>query len=360
MATYTGSNLTDVQSARTAENLSIREASLRRALAAIQAMSEVGRQSSAERIAGKSAANEADRLNNALTLGREQYGSQERVAGLERGSRLELAALGHTSAENVEKMRGANSLAVAKWNAMLQDPRYAGQSDQLDAEIDQLNSFATIAAAKANFALESKKANVKNMFGFGKTPSQEEVSKFASEIWSGAAGAGSDQMFYNGKEFEPIVMPKPPRRGLGLDPTAAPGLPTVPPPRPNHRMMEDSVLLTPVPVPYGPTSGTFSPPLGRVAVPVAQPATTIPELQRLGPLGVIQRLMTPAATSQASAAAPMAIPQALPPVPMNRGIVTPQQAQAWQQKAAVEAAFKQRYLDAMRAASQQYAPASPF
>lgn len=305
----------------------------------------------AAQTAQAAAANEAERIRSTLLLGQETNASAERVAGLGRTSTeniakgtaaneatrlqniLDLGKSEITSAENIEKMRGANSMAVAKWNAMLQDPRYAGNADKLDADIDQLNGFAKVAAAKANFALQSGIDGTTKWGGLAKkTLTPAEVSTLASGIWNGATGDGSAQMFYNGKAFEPIIMPKPARRGYGLDPTPA-GLPLVPPiqgPRQNQRMMDDSV---PLPAPM-PMSGVYnSPPTGRLAVPVTQPAI--------------------------AAAVPMGVPMGVPPlppgtqIPQNRGMVSPQQVQAWAQKQAMDRAYQERYLNAMRAASQQ-------
>lgn len=339
MATYTGRDLTDVQSARTAENLSIREASLRRALAAIQAMSEVGRQSSAERIAGNSAANEAMRLTNNLTLGREQYGSNERVAGLERLNRLELGQL-QAQAQGLPftPEARAHALDIARLGVR-PDPYVTRDIGQANIESIAMNDLAKSIAESANLTIDREEAELlKDLPGWDKWDRDTKIKDGLTRIITGLdAKLGENRQLL---EFVPSTNRYKPRvRAIIPIPTGQfgptqNGLPTVPPPRQNLRMMEDSVPLNPVPVPYGPTSGTFSPPLGRVAVPVTQPVVAASPV----------------------IAAPMAVPQALPQVPMNRGIVTPQQVQAWQQKAAVEAAFQQRYLDAMRAASQQYAP----
>lgn len=232
-----------------------------RAIGAMQLLANVGNQSvarsgqsSTERIASQSAGNESEKIRNALLLGRETNAAQERVAGL-----------GNTSAENIERMRGANGMAVAKWNAMLQDPRYAGNADKLDADIDQLNGFAKVAAAKANFALQSGIDGTTKWGGLAKkTLTPAEISTLASGIWNGATGDGSAQMFYNGKAFEPIIMPKPQRRGYGLDPTPV-GVPGVPY-APNQGLMTPPSYGVPPPLQMG-AAGLPSMPTGRVAVP---------------------------------------------------------------------------------------------
>lgn len=277
MADFVGSTLTDLQSAMTADKRIRQE----RLMAALQAATAGRGYSSAERIASRTADNEAERLRNALMLGREQLGSAREIEGMRGASAeniargtaaneatrlqnaLDLGREGNTSAENIERMRGANQLAVAKWNAMLQDPKYLGNAEQLDAEIDQLNNNAKVSAAKANFSLESKKAGAKNMFGLSKVPSSEEVATFASDIWSSATGDGSAQMFYNGKVFEPIVMPKPPRRGAGLEPTVRPSVPFVP----NQSLMAPPDYGVPS-VQLG-ASAFQAAPSGDTAVPVA-------------------------------------------------------------------------------------------
>lgn len=262
-----------------------------RAVAAMQLLASMNQTGStryghdkAAQTAQAAAANEAERIRSTLLLGQETNASAERVAGLGRTSTeniakgtaaneatrlqniLDLGKSEITSAENIEKMRGANSMAVAKWNAMLQDPRYAGNADKLDADIDQLNGFAKVAAAKANFALQSGIDGTTKWGGLAKkTLTPAEVSTLASGIWNGATGDGSAQMFYNGKAFEPIIMPKPPRRGYGLDPTPN-GLP-VPPM--NQSLMTPPSYGVPPPLQMG-AAGLPPMPTGRVAVPAIQ------------------------------------------------------------------------------------------
>lgn len=330
MATYTGSNLTDVQSARTAENLSVREASLRRALAAIQAMSEVGRQSSAERIAGRSAANEAVRLQNMLDLGREQYGSQERVAGLERASRKEIsdAEIGVRKLPFSEEML-KHELEKARLG-IRPDPYMTRDIGQANIESIAMNDLAKSIAESANLTIDREEAELlKDLPGPDWWNKEAKIKDGLTRIITGLdAKLGENRQLL---EFVPSTNRYKPRvRAIIPIPTGqfgpTPGASVVP------TALNQSLLTPPLNIPTAPPIPAQ--PTGSMAVPIAP--RTVSAWDAPGAYPVQQSY------GRIALQEPMAVPQFRPPPSLG-------QAQQLQQIGQLLAAQQFQRMAALRA-----------
>lgn len=281
-STVFGSNLTDLSRAMDAQQGRRNE----KALMAMQLLQAVGNQgvarsgqASAERIASESAANEATRLRNMLELGREQYGSNERVAGLGHASTERIAGLERTSRAELAEVNAAigrlpfspaylqHQLEMARLGMKL-DPYVERDINRANIEAQQANDLADALAESANQAIvnaETKRA--KEMARWTPIKTDDDIKlEFETELANINTKLGPDRTFlsfspltnrYTARKRALIPIPRP---GLNATSGAAPSVPGIP----------NAALVNPPS--YGTSPMSLDPgvaPTGGAAVPVA-------------------------------------------------------------------------------------------
>lgn len=251
-----------------------------RAIAAMQLLQSIGNQgaqrsgqASYERVAAQSAANEAERLRNALMLGREQYGSNERVAGLERTLRKEIS-----DAEiGVRKLPFSPEILQHELDkarlGMRIDPYVERDIGKYNLESQELNSVAEAIAESANLAIDRAEKTIRadppgwNPFT-GEKRFQDAFTKTLETI-DAQLGENRTLVTFDPARNRYVARKRP------LIPIPRPQIPATPgatavPVAPNPALMappaygEPSLQMGIPGVPMIPTT-----PVGRVAVPVA-------------------------------------------------------------------------------------------
>lgn len=257
-----------------------------RAIAAMQLLASMNQtgavrsgQSSAERIASKSAANEAERIRNTLLLGQETNTNAATIAKLERDSRFELGQLPYSPEAR------KHALEIARLG-IRPDPYMTRDIGKANIESLAINDLAKSIAESANLTIDREEAELlKDLPGWDKWDRDTKIKDGLTKIITRLdEKLGENRQLL---EFVPSTNRYKPRvRAIIPIPTGQEGgppqtgLPLVPPiqgPRQNWRMMDESI---PLPAPL-PMSGVYNSPTGGVAVPVAAraaaPAMAVPQ-----------------------------------------------------------------------------------
>lgn len=252
-----------------------------RAIAAMQLLQSIGNQgaqrsgqASYERVAAQSAANEAERLRNALMLGREQYGSNERVAGLERTLRKEIsdAEIGVRKLPFSPEML-QHELDKARLGMRI-DPYVERDIGKYNLESQELNGIAEAVAESANLEIDREEQALRaNLPGgpdwwYPDSRFKAGLNKKLAEV-DAKLGENRTLLTFDPARNRYVARKRPlipiPRHQIPATPGA-----TAVPVAPNPALMnppaygEPSLQMGIPGVPMIPTT-----PVGRVAVPVA-------------------------------------------------------------------------------------------
>lgn len=289
-----------------------------------------------------SAANEAERIRNALTLGREHYGTQERIAGAGNASTERVAGLGHTSSETIARLERESRKDIAIMNSeiaklpfspailahelekarlgMRLDPyverdigRYNLESESFNREVDDIANSANEAITQLKLERDASLANttVSDRFTWDSTINKryaDAVKALDTQLGVNRQSLSFDpvRQSYTGRKRPIIPIP---RRNNGITPGAVPSVPGIP---------NQSLLAPPA---YG------TPPSLQMSMPGLPQA----------PTGGVAVPAIPRQSGGASGSwnAPMSVPAAAPAVVRSAvpsgGLMAPRQLPFWAQ-----------------------------